>query len=45
MYLQLATTAYTAVHSAASSVLAAGPCPSAPPGLQHYADQVTGWVK
>jgi len=26
-------------------VLAAGPCPTAPPGLQQYADQVTGWVK
>jgi len=45
MHLQLATTAYTAVRSAASSLLAAGPCPTAPPGLQRYADQVTGWVK
>ena len=27
------------------TLLAAGPCPAAPPGLQAYADQVTGWVK
>ena len=25
--------------------LAAGPCAAAPPGLQKYADQLTGWAK
>jgi hypothetical protein len=30
---------------AAEFLLAQGVCPTAPPGLQVYADQITGWVK
>ncbi len=32
-------------HAANDRLLAAGVCPQAPPGLQTYADQLTGWVK
>ena len=29
----------------AKRVLAAGVCPQAPPGMQAYSDEITGWVK
>jgi bacteriorhodopsin len=35
--------AFTSVVGA--KVLAAGVCPTAPPGMAVYQDQVTGWVK
>lgn len=28
-----------------TTILAAGVCPQAPPGMQTYSDQITGWVK
>ncbi|MBN9619636.1 MAG: hypothetical protein J0H43_07885 [Actinobacteria bacterium] len=32
-------------HVKTGVLLAKGVCPSAPPGMQGYSDQVTGWVK
>ena len=28
-----------------AKTLAAGVCPKAPPGMQHYQDEITSWVK
>jgi hypothetical protein len=27
------------------AVLAVGPCPQAPPGMQKFADEIQGWIK
>lgn len=46
MTLLAAGTATTTLAAKAHSlILAAGPCAQAPPGLQKYADQLTGWAK
>jgi hypothetical protein len=31
--------------SVSTTLLAVGGCPSAPPGMQAFADEITGWIK